>query len=202
MSEYYARALADHGPTAGGVDWSSPESQQRRFEVLLYGIDWSGSPTLLDYGCGYGALAGYLDARGLDCRYLGYDLAPSMIETARALIPSRPDRRFTTSPTELTRAHYVIASGVLNVKLDASVEQFTRYVERTLIAMFKLTGKRLSFNMLPPPSSPELSRPDLYYADPQTITGFCERRLGGQVKLIRDYGLWEFTIAVSRAPRP
>ena len=61
---YYEARLAQHGATPAGVDWNSEASQERRFRELAY--LWSGEPdaSLLDYGCGYGALAAYVRGRG------------------------------------------------------------------------------------------------------------------------------------------
>ena len=58
--EYYETKLSAHGPTPAGVDWNSHESQELRFSQLAY--LWQNEPdaSLLDYGCGYGALAAYV----------------------------------------------------------------------------------------------------------------------------------------------
>ncbi len=60
VAGYYSRALAAPGPTPRGVDWSSRASQELRFATLLDGIDWREVPSVLDYGCGWGALAEHL----------------------------------------------------------------------------------------------------------------------------------------------
>jgi hypothetical protein len=198
VAGYYSRALAAHGATHRGVDWSSRGSQELRFATLLDGIDWSTKPTLLDYGCGWGALAGHLDRLGVACRYVGYDIAPRMIAAARATCGEWPDRRFTADPRELEPADHVIASGVFNVKLDTPREAWTRYVEETIASLGALTRRRLAFNMLPPPSSPEFARDDLHYADPRAVARYSRDALGGTVALREDYGLWEFTVIVSR----
>ncbi|MHB8694629.1 MAG: class I SAM-dependent methyltransferase [Solirubrobacteraceae bacterium] len=193
VADYYSRALTTHGCTAQGVDWSSSESQELRFRTLLAGVHWADCPSVLDYGCGYGALAAYLDRLRVSCQYVGYDLAPTMIAAARR---AHPHQRFTAEETALQIADYVVASGVFNVKLDTPTAIWDRYVEHTLTALVSLARRSVSFNMLPPASAPELARPDLYYAEPADVVGFCRRRFPGQVALQRDYGLWEFTVTV------
>jgi hypothetical protein len=198
VADYYSRALAVHGTTHRGVDWSSRDSQELRFATLLDGIDWSTKPTLLDYGCGWGALATHLDRLGVQCRYVGYDIAPRMIAAARLTCGEWRDRRFTADPHELEPAEHVIASGVFNVKLDTPHEAWERYVEETIAGLGALTRRRLAFNMLPSPSSPELGRDDLHYADPAAVVRYCAGAVGGTVALREGYGLWEFTVVVSR----
>jgi Methyltransferase domain len=198
VAGYYSRAVSRHGATHCGVDWSSRRSQELRFDTLLEGIDWSTKPTLLDYGCGWGALAGHLDRLGVECRYVGYDIAQRMIDVARVTCGEWVDRRFTADPRELEPADHVVASGLFNVKLDIPRGAWSRYVYETIADLGALTRRRLAFNMLPPVSSPELQREDLHYADPDVVVRYSAAAVGGTVALREDYGLWEFTVIVSR----
>jgi hypothetical protein len=195
VAGYYSRRLAAHGSTHRGVDWSSAESQELRLETLLGGVDWRGRPSLLDFGCGWGALAGHLDRLGVACDYVGYDIAPTMIEAARACFPGRC---FTSDPEDVRPADHVVASGIFNVRLDTPGPDWAGYVEATIARLGSLTRRRLAFNMLPPASSPELARPDLHYADPAAIAELCRRTVGGRVSLRERYGLWEFTVILER----
>jgi SAM-dependent methyltransferase len=198
VAGYYTRALARHGPTHRGVDWSSRASQELRFATLLQGIDWSASPTVLDFGCGYGALAGHLEAIGADCRYVGYDISSAMIDAARRTHGEHDGRRFTDAMDGLQPADVVVASGIFNVKLDLARAAWTTYVGETIAQLGALTRRRLAFNMLPAASAPELEREDLYYANPGAVTRFCRSSIGGAVELRESYGLWEFTVLVTR----
>ena len=69
VTDYYQDSLARHGCTARGADWSSASSQQARFDELLRLVDGQTGFSLLDYGCGYGALADYLHDRAGAGRY-------------------------------------------------------------------------------------------------------------------------------------
>jgi SAM-dependent methyltransferase len=195
VAGYYTRALARHGPTHRGVDWSSHESQELRFDTLLDGVDWSGGPSLLDFGCGCGALATHLDVRGLVCDYVGYDIAPAMIDAAQEAFAGRADRRFTCDGDGLEPTDLVVASGIFNVRLETPPAIWEGYVEETLERLTRLARRRLAFNMLPPASPPELARPDLHYADPARIITYCAE-LGREASLRDGYGLWEFTVIV------
>lgn len=195
VAEYYSRALGEHGSTAGGVDWSSPAEQALRFDVLLDVVEWTPPPTLLDYGCGYGALVAYLDARGAPCEYTGFDIAPAMIAAARS---ANPERTFLDDADALQPADYVIASGIFNVKLDTPTAAWEAHVEATIVRLGALARRALAFNMMPPASPPERARPDLHYADPDAVAARCRELLGGAVSVRREYGLWEYAVTVRR----
>jgi SAM-dependent methyltransferase len=195
VARYYGDKVGEHGATPKGVDWSSAESQQVRFAQLLQIVDAPPPFTLLDYGCGYGAL---LDALGDDAGYVGFDIAPEMIERAQELHPAN---RFVRDESALTRADYVVSSGIFNVKLEANDDAWRDHVLETLDRMDGLAERGFAFNMLTSYSDPPLMRPDLYYADPGEIFDRCKRRYSRHVSLLHDYGLWEFTVLVRREPR-
>jgi len=66
VSAYYTGKIKKHGPTPLGVDWNSLESQELRFSQLTKVIAEDSDFSINDYGCGYGALADYLDTKGFD----------------------------------------------------------------------------------------------------------------------------------------
>ena len=76
--------------------------------------------SILDYGCGYGALIDVLAERGRTFRYTGYDVSEEMILRARRLHPGNPCE-FTTNEEELGPSHYVVASS--RFSLDGDLEE-------------------------------------------------------------------------------
>lgn len=198
VAGYYSRALEEHGATHRGVDWSSRASQELRFQTLLDGIDWTGRPTLLDYGCGFGAMAHYIDDLGVECDYVGYDIAPAMIDAAVRSHGLHDDRRFTSDAGELEPADIVVASGIFNVKLEIPRTNWAHHAGDTIARLGALARRRLAFNMLPAASAQELERDDLYYANADAVVRYCRAVIGGEVALREDYGLWEFTVVVTR----
>jgi SAM-dependent methyltransferase len=197
VARYYGDKVGEHGPTPKGVDWSTAESQQVRFAQLLQVVDTAEPFTLLDYGCGYGALLDVLDTDAVSA-YTGFDIAPEMLERARQLHPSAC---FVADEPSLRRVDYVVSSGIFNVKLETDATAWRDYVHRTLDRIDDLAERGFAFNMLTSYSDPPLMRPDLYYADPSEIFDRCKRQYSRHVTLLHDYGLWEFTILVRREPR-
>lgn len=200
VSTYYTGKLQAHGTSHSGVDWNSTESQVLRFEQLYRVID---QPTysVLDYGCGYGALIDYLDARG-DCySYTGFDIAPAMIEAARSRYANWSAVSFTSDASKLEPADYVVASGIFNVRMDVSGEAWSAYIHTTVETMWRLARRGIAFNALTSYSDAEYMRDDLHYADPLYWFDHFKRHKTRQVALLHDYGLYEFTLLARRDER-
>lgn len=195
-AEYYDRKLRQHGATPAGVDWNSAASQQLRFEQLLKVCPSTGPYSLLDYGCGYGALLGVLRERGLPARYWGYDVAASMIARAKELHGESDCHGFTADIAEVPKVDITIASGIFNVKQDAPADEWKAYILETLRRIASVSERGFSFNMLTSYSDPEKMRPDLYFGNPCFFFDYCKRNFSRQVALLHDYGLYEFTILV------
>jgi SAM-dependent methyltransferase len=149
VEKYYSGRFAEHGATARGVDWNSPTSQELRFAQLLKVCEGAEGPfSLNDYGCGYAALVPYLQRRAFDVRYRGFDISESMLNHARRAYERPPEVMFVARQGELEAADYTIASGLLNVKLDVSEEDWEDYVNRTLDTIAALSTRGFAFNML------------------------------------------------------
>jgi predicted TPR repeat methyltransferase len=201
VAAYYSGKVRQYGDTPQGVDWKSEESQRLRFEQVLRVCGDERSFSLLDFGCGWAGLLDHLISRGLAPRYQGFDVSAEMIEHARARHASNTRASFTADEGELTRADYVVASGIFNVKLDTPDEVWSAYVLETLGRLNELATRGFAFNALSVYSDPEKRRNDLHYADPLALFDHCKRRFSARVALLHDYPLWEFTILVRREER-
>ena len=197
VERYYSGRFAEQGASARGVDWNSAESQTLRFEQLLRVADGTGPFSLVDYGCGYGALASFLDNEGVDADYVGYDLSAPMIAHARDAFGG-PRRHFVAAESEVQAADYAVASGIFNVKLDEPAADWQEYVVRTIARLSELGRAGFAFNMLTSYSDPERMRDDLFYGDPSFFFDLCKREHSRHVALLHDYGLWEFTVVVRK----
>ena len=197
VRDYYQAKLRAHGRTPAGVDWSSAESQALRFEQLARLFGSRRAFSLNDYGCGYGALLGYLEERGLEVEYRGFDISEEMVQAAREAHGDPDGSRFFTEKARLRPADYTVASGVFNVKLSVGEDRWQEYVLATLDGMAGLSREGFAFNVLSRHSDPEKRRADLYYADPSFFFDHC-RRYSPRVALLHDYPLFEFTVLVRK----
>ena len=196
VADYYTAKVREHGPTARGVDWNGPESQELRFAQLMRVVEHLDGPfSVLDYGCGYGALAEWLDRRDTPVDYRGFDLSDDMVRLARERVPGA---RVTTREDELEPADVAVASGVFNVRLDVDDARWAAYVEDVIRTLHRLGTRGIAFNMLTSWSDREHMREDLFYGDPCAYFALCKRELSRHVAVLHDYGLYEFTIIVRK----
>ncbi len=199
VKNYFEERLTHHGATARGVDWNSETAQELRFSQLMKVIAPAEPFTLLDYGCGYGALAGYLLRMGCPMeKYWGFDVLESMVVKAREVFKEAPQCVFTSKLSELETVDYAIASGIFNLKLETPFDDWTEYVLGELRKINDLTRKGFSFNMLTKYSDAEFMRPHLYYADPCFLFDYCKRNFSRNVALLHDYEAYDFTIIVRK----
>ena len=198
VQQYYDEKIQTHGPTARGVDWNSPESQQMRFAQLLKLIDSSLPFTINDFGCGYGALADYLQKGTRLLQYCGFDISRQMLARAEELHAAVKQIAFVDNELELPEADYTVASGIFNVKLDTPAVEWENYILDTLEAINALSRNGFAFNVLTKYYDQEYMRPDLYYADPLFFFDYCKTKYSRFVTLLHDYPLYEFTILVRK----
>jgi SAM-dependent methyltransferase len=194
---YYTGKFHEHGATARGVDWNSEASQELRFEQLLQVVrPRAGTFSIVDYGCGYGALADHLARNRYVAEYTGFDLSEPMIEHARAHHPNTT--RWTTVDSALIPADYAVASGLMNVRQEIPEPEWFAYCMQLIARLSALSTRGFAFNMLTAYSDPERKRRDLYYGDPRVFFDECKRSYSRHVALLHDYGLYEFTLIVRK----
>jgi SAM-dependent methyltransferase len=198
VADYYAEKLRAHGPGAAGVDWNSEESQALRFRELCRVLPDARPFSLLDVGCGTGALVDYLERSGRTFAYWGCDAAGPMIEAARGLHGAKAPVHFVPTLDDAPSCDVVVASGIFNVRLEASDEVWSTHMEATVRQMAQKALRGFAFNALSLYSDPAKRRPDLYYADPVRWFDFVKRELSTAVALLHDYPLWEFTLLARR----
>jgi len=198
VAEYYTSKLARHGETPSGVDWNGEASQLLRFEQLRKIIDTSNAFSVNDLGCGYGALYDFLAHRYQSFIYSGIDISRDMIRAAEQRHRDKAQVRFVLSNEPERIADYGIASGIFNVRLGRSDEEWRSYIETTLDILDRTSRRGFSFNCLTSYSDSSKMRDHLYYADPCVLFDMCKNRYSTNVALLHDYGLYEFTIHVRK----
>ncbi|HPC82451.1 MAG TPA: class I SAM-dependent methyltransferase [Thermoanaerobaculaceae bacterium] len=200
LNEYFSKKLEAFGMTPKGVDYNGPEAQEIRFEQLVKVINPVFPFTVMDYGCGYGAMFDFLHRKGWKFEYYGVDLIEKMVEAGRKAHKDFPNAHFTTDENEVPQADYLLAGAIFNIKLDAAYSDWQYFVMKTLRRMNELCSKGFSFNMLTKYSDEDrmLQRPDLFFGDPLFFFDFCKRNFSRNVALLHDYGLYDFTILVRK----
>jgi SAM-dependent methyltransferase len=200
IKKYFGDKLDTFGATPRGADWNSEDSQVTRFEQLFQICNPASDFSIIDYGCGYGALVDFLLQKGCRFAYTGFDILEDMVVKAREIHKDRPFCTFTNQESALILADYAVESGIFNIRLEYSYDEWTGYVIQTLQKMNSLSRKGFAFNLLTSYSDPPFMKPHLYYADPCYFFDYCKRHFSRNVALFHDYNLYDFTILVRKYP--
>jgi SAM-dependent methyltransferase len=198
VASYYSEKLRAHGETPRGVDWNGEEGQVLRFEQLTKIIESGGPCSLIDVGCGYGAYLEFLSSRFELISYLGIDVSEEMVLAAQRRHASRKNARFLCASNPGDSADYVVASGIFNVRMGRSDEEWWTYLKDTLDVLDSRSKHGFAFNCLTSYSDADKMRDYLYYADPCAVFDYCTRHYSRNVALLHDYRLYEFTILVRK----
>jgi len=195
VQAYYEAKLARHGANPRGVDWSCTATQWLRFVQLLKLCSFDTPLSLIDLGCGYGALAAFLAERypRASVDYLGIDLSSAMVRRARRRHRGNPAIRFRIGRSYPQQADYTVASGVMNVRLGCPIPLWESLVRSTLADMRRMSRRGFAVNflaMLPVNTPPEM----LYCPHPAIWSRYCEEELGCAVEVRDDYGIREYTL--------
>jgi SAM-dependent methyltransferase len=203
---HYERCLERHGATAQGVDWPNVQDLAVRFHTLLGLLDGAAPeprPVLLDLGCGPGLLLDYLKATGRlqMVEYRGIDLSPSMVEAARARWPDRDIccRDVVKNPLPEQSVDYVIMNGVLTEKQTLSHEVMAGIAKELIVAAFNAARVGIAFNTMS--RHVDWQRPELFHWGFDELSAFLCERVSRHYAFRSDYGLYEYTTLVWRAPR-
>jgi SAM-dependent methyltransferase len=200
LGEYFTEKLEQFGATAKGVDYNGEEARAIRFAELVRIINPAEKFSIIDYGCGTGAMFDFLHTRDWDFEYYGVDLIEKMVLAGRESHSSFTNAHFTTDETQLPVTDYLVAAGIFNIKMDADYNEWQIFTCETLKRMNSLCSKGFAFNMLTKYSDADrmAERPDLFYGDPLFFFDFCKRNFSRNVALLHDYGLYDFTILVRK----
>lgn len=198
IDAYYSARAVRFGATPAGADWTCIASQQMRFVQLLRLCGASMSFSLIDLGCGYGALLDLLHDRyapgAID--YLGVDLSGAMISLGQRRWLGSETVRVVMGSVALRRADYAVASGTFNVKLGHSTKSWETFIATTLDGLAACSRKGFAVNfMLPAPPGIHL-KAGLYTTGPEPWAEYCRHTFNAEVHVRSDYGLREFTLIV------
>lgn len=199
VKAYYSQKIAKYGCTPNGVDWNGESSQELRFKQLTKIIEYEKSFSVIDIGCGYGALWEYLRRTCIKpFHYTGCDVSQKMVEAARTKYQEDSSRTFIEGSCPSTTADYCIASGIFNVMLDNNRDIWINHIYRTLDLMNECSKRGFSFNCLTSYSDRDRMKGYLFYADPCVVFDHCKRSYSKNIALLHDYSLYEFTMIVKK----
>jgi len=178
--------------TVEALGWRGIESQIKRFEALSRVGDLNGR-TLLDVGCGYGDLKGYLDQQFSGFTYIGIDQMPEFINEAKERYKNRLDTHFFQTDftaVDFPSVDFVIASGALGYRCE-NPDFYGNMIRK----MYEAATRAVAFNMLDAERFPE--HPLLVGHDCDKIVALC-RTLAPRVTVARNYLEDDFAVFMFR----
>ena len=201
IEEYYKDKFRQFGDTPKGVDWKDQESQNLRFKIIVDNMKLNKPFSILDVGCGTGALFEYIHRMFPDNKasYTGIDFVSEMIQRAREKFADFNNVTFLNQALEQVpeKFDFVVSSGIFNVKNEIDNIMWNESMLSTLGLMFEKCRIALIFNALT--NKVDFMEDRLFYSDPVYIFTYCRDRFSRFVKLDHSYPLYEYSVCVYRA---
>ena len=146
--------------------------------------------TLVDIGCGFADLYGFLLQRNADVSYTGIDIVPEFLEVCRRTYPAARFLQLDILLDEIEdRWDWVFLSGAFNTKL--STGDTGKYVRAMLRKMFDLSDRGVAADFLS--TYVDFQKEHSFHADPREILDFM-KHLTRRVTIRHDYMPYEFCI--------
>ncbi len=186
--EYYSNLFEQYGYNPKSVGWGSRSGKQSlRFEILCQ-IGNIRNSTILDVGCGFGDLYGYLKLRKIKTKYFGIDINPKLIELGKKIYPkaSLKFRDIEKNPFQ-KKFDWVLASGITSHGSTYS------HLTGVMKEMFRICRKGFSMNFVS--DNVDYKTKSLFYSSPKKILSIL-KPLSNRIVLRHDYMPYEFTIFV------
>lgn len=196
LRSHYTKTFLEYGATSRGVDWGEKEwaANLRQLKMLeIVNIEKNGRETILDVGCGYGALADVIKIANLNLEYTGIDIVQEMIDEAKK---RHNDFKFKVSDIfdiQEEKYDYVVCNGILTQKLDCSTLAMNKFAQNLIKKMFDICKNGVVFNTMS--SYVNFQKENLYYRNPSEMMAWCMSELTQHIKIDCAYKLqYEYTV--------
>ena len=183
----YNERLEMYGDDPRSLGWLNGR-QHIRFKVLSEIADLNNC-TILDLGCGFGDLCGFLK-RNYKVDYTGYDINNNLLEIAKKKYPdARFDVKDILMGQIIEKFDYIISSGVFNFRLSDN----TSFTKKMLKKMFEMCDKGVAVDFIT--DYVDYRNEDLHYTNPEDMFSFC-KTLSKRVTIRNDYMPFEFCVYI------
>lgn len=191
LKQHYTELYKQFGSDPRAIQWSSKQTQFKRFEILCSQVETDDK--ILDLGCGLGDMATYLrDNKNHTGNYFGLDFVPDFISSATNRFSTDPKINFKefdihkdTLPNDYD---VIILSGVFNNIMDDN----WAFIVDSLQKMYAATNRTVSFNALS--TYVDYEDDNLYYTDPLRLFDYCKKFITPTLSLQHDYLIKENSI--------
>lgn len=190
--ERYRSRFQQFGYSPLTLGWNKGR-QAVRFQAALQCLDPNDFATVLDYGCGFGDLFGFLSSGGWHGDYTGVDIVPELIEEGRVRWASARAHFLCLThdtPDDIPPADLAVAIGVFNHKLKSSNDEF---IAQTLDVLWKLSRKVVVLDFMS--TVADIRYDHLHYADPAEIYRLCSK-YSKRIQIEHSYMPFEFMVKI------
>lgn len=190
--ERYNQRLEEHGESEEALGWGPKGRAKLRYEILLSRWDITSS-SVLDFGCGFGDMYGYIAAKGIPyVAYTGIDINRKFIEIAKQKYKGA---KFYDGelPTGMAASgfDFVFSSGVFNHTLEDNIG----FIKEKFDWFDKICKGGFAVNFLS--DRVDFQYDYTYHANPAEILKLAYN-YSNNVVLRNDYMPFEFTIFVDK----
>lgn len=184
---YYENCLERDQDEAKMVGWRSKRRQDLRFKIVSQ-IDDLNHNSVLDLGCGLGALGEFFQKQEIQVDYTGYEICGRMVNMAKNLRPYLRIKEVDILEDDVQeRFDWILSSGVFNLRLNDN----RAFLEKMLARSFEICKLGVSVNMLS--TYVDYQDVELYYARPEEVFALA-KTMTRRVALRYDYMPYEFTV--------
>jgi len=179
IKKHYLKLLLEHGDAAESAQYSSRDSQFRRFAALAR-IGNMRDKRILDYGCGTACLHEFLRQINQEpSSYHGVDIVEDFFPIASQKVPDG----FFSLPDQISTGNYdyALVSGVFN-NIRPNNRIFWQEVVATLFSKCEVG---VAFNLMS--TYVDYQDSSLFYEDPCLAFDFVKRNITPYVSMNHDY---------------
>lgn len=199
LREHYKQKFNEFGARPEGVDWGIKYEDfilrfQKMINLIKYDDNAIQRPTLLDVGCGYGAMVDFISQIGIDVNYSGLDVVEEMIHYARKKYPTKTFLNGNFLQIDNVQYDYIICNGILTQKLTSSISEMDVFAKQIIHKMYNICNRGIAFNIMSDKVNYMVD--NLYYKNPIEMFAMCLSELSGKVMIDHSYKLYEYTIYV------
>ena len=182
----YDERLAKFGYNPKTLGWLKGR-QGIRFSVLT-SIGTMNNSNILDVGCGFGDLCGFLKYKKLKFQYLGLELNPNLIEYGKDRYLQANFKIFDIEKNNIIGKYdWVIISGLFNFKRDNPYW----FIEFVLRKVFRSCRKGVSVDFMT--SYVDFKNRNANYVEPEKIMKIC-KKITPRMSLRHDYMPFKFCV--------
>jgi len=188
----YREAFAKYGRSEEALLWSK-NKQAVRFAALCRHIP-NHLASCLDYGCGFGDLATWLERHRPALGYVGADVVPDFIASNTAHFPDKTFLNVTHSGDVTKPFDHIVCSGVFNLDPANNPMRHWQHIQHTIADLFGKTRISLHIDFLA--HDTDFRQPMAHHQDIHTLIQFVETRITRRYVLDRTYMPYEYCISL------